>query len=230
MSPATPLDATAAIGVDHVVTLRVPRRARYGLHILAVLAFPADSAPPDFVELGWDVLSQVDTDTGSIAVLRRAATAEEPATYEFEFGAGYSFAAAAHAGALIVATGISSAGEASDAEVSEIEAPADFIAPSADAAAYSDVRLGVFHAASDEEFSFVDASLVIAVAGVDGANLGSLAVTWAWPEQAGPTGTHEGEIEDVDGVTATFMLPATIAAIAPRWDDEIAIGLPTVGV
>ncbi len=230
MSPATPLDATAAVstGAGALLTLRLPLRARQGLHILAVIAWPT-SVEPDLDELGWDELGRVTDDTGSIAVLRRAATPDEPAAYVFEFAGELEVGDPAPSGVMIVATGIGG-GLASDAASTEFSAATSFVAPSANAGGYSDVALRVFYAASDGEFFFADPSLLIALAGADGANDASLAVTWSMPEQGGPTGTLEAEILAANGIAATFTLPAALAAQAPRWDEPIAIGLPTVGV
>lgn len=227
MSPATPLDWTAAVGSELVI--RVPRRTRVGLQLLAAIAWPDAATPPDFEALGWSELARVTIGIGSIAVLRREATDEEPATYTFAFE---DVADSLPAGALIVATGVSDAGDASDEEATAIAAGGpELVAPTATADAYSDICLRVFY--GDDAGVDVDAAMVLVQAvGTEGAVEGAIAVHWQNPEAAGPVGTYEVDtlVDPIDAIAATFTLPAQIAAIAPQWDDEIAIGLTTIGV
>ncbi len=240
MSPATPLDTTTAYAIAGELTLRVPRLTRFGLELLAVIAWPDSAEPPDFEALGWTELGTATGALGSIALLRRAASSDEPATYGFTFGG--VIAEALPIGALIVATGVASSDEASDVESTDIEDGGPTLeAPSALAGTYSDACLHAFYLPAtsvDTEFGPVpvfaeNAALLTWVTGEDDSVPGALAIAWQMPEQAGPTGTFETDTNNdpIDALVATFTLQAQPPAIAPRWDEDgTSIGLPTVGV
>jgi hypothetical protein len=237
VSPATPLEATSASGaVGTPIAIQTPRRARQGQHLLLVLVWPDElvrgatvlSAAPDPDSLaGWTELARTSEGAwGTIALFKRAVEADEPPSYEFTFFGGENAPVAA---ALVLATGIGEV--ANDVESTALDSDAGpllITAPSAIADAYSDVCLRAIAVAGELPGELETALLAAELAAEDM----SLAIYWQLPEVAGATGTMEiavaGAVDET--IAATFTVQAQPAAVAPQWDDEIAIGLPTVGV
>lgn len=241
MAPFTVLEASGALSADQgaTVAVRTPSRARAGLHLIAFVAWPPDSAGPDFEAAGWEVLGDGEGH-GELAVLRRATTDAEPAFYTFAFVGSLDVASPPPMVIIALVTGAASDGLASSLVVDEVLAGGpDFDAIGAVAAAYSDAAFSVFYAASPDGFIEDDAT-ILEVHGSDTDDAddpvgGSMLVMWEMPEAAGAIGERTATLDGgdpCDGTVAQCTLRAAPPAQAPRWDttDTAAIGLPTVGV
>lgn len=241
MAPFTIIDSTAAVSTNHgaAVIVRTPARARVGLHLFAAVAWPAASAPAAFD--GWDTLATVAGATqGSVALLRRACSDAEPATYEFDFAGALAANAPPPMVVLFVATGAADPGLARASGVAEVALGAGpvFTAPSEATVAYSDALVNVFFALGGTGFQAL-ATAVISLSGSDTdagdvARPGSILLSWEQLELVGATGPRAATSNDAPtaGLAATFIVPAAPALAVPRWDLDtpIGIGLPLVGV
>lgn len=248
MSPLTVLEATGAISTDHgaTVSVRTPSRARAGLHLLAFVAWPNATTPPDFEAAGWEVLAFAARDLESsengyeLVVLRRASTSAEPSFYTFAFETELAVGMAAPAAILAIATGVASdAVSPSFGTEDTVAGGPDFTADDAIAVAYSDAAFSMFYAASSDGFE-ATANAILEVHGSDTTEdddpVGAaLLVVWNMPEAAGPVGARIATLAGgvpCDGKVMQAIVRAAPPAEAPRWDsnDTVAIGLPAVGV